>query len=133
MYKRQHSHDDEIGHSNSEEMLFFETNHEENSHIGHIGQCTSHDLNFTGMLIHLLGDVISSLCVIISSIIVVEYDWVYFDTICSIIICIAIILSTVPLNYMIFKKMVNAFSISIKEKRYVLKTIADVIIFIFFN
>ena len=93
---------------------------------GTIGHCHSHDLNFTGMLIHLLGDVVGSLCVIISSIVVVKYNWVYFDTICSIIICIAIIISTIPLNYMIFKKMVNAFSITVKEQKYVLHKISEV-------
>lgn len=93
---------------------------------GGIGYCRSHDLNFTGMFIHLIGDVISSLCVIVSSIVVVNFGWLYFDTICSIIICIFIILSTVPLNYMIFKKMANAFSVTAKEQKYILGKIKEV-------
>lgn len=93
---------------------------------GGIGYCRSHDLNFTGMFIHLIGDVISSLCVIVSSIVVVNFGWLYFDTVCSIIICIFIILSTVPLNYMIFKKMANAFSVTAKEQKYILGKIKEV-------
>ena len=104
---------------------------EEECNTGHIGHCHSHDMNFTGMLIHLLGDVISSLCVIISSIVVVKYKWVYFDSICSIIICIAIILSTVPLNYIIFKKMKAAFSVTKAEEKYITLKINEVMIFYF--
>lgn len=105
------------------ECEFLEDSDEEEEECGSHGMsCHSHDLNFTGMLIHLLGDVISSLCVVISSIVVVKYNWVYLDTICSIVICIAIIISTIPLNYMIFKKMTNAFVVTTKEKKYILET-----------
>lgn len=93
---------------------------------GHIGHCHSHDMNFTGMLIHLIGDVISSLCVMVSSVVVVKYDWIYFDSICSVIICLFIILSTVPLNYIIFKKMKKAFSVTKEEEKYISSKINEV-------
>jgi hypothetical protein len=119
-------HTDRIDLNQSESCLE-DCGDEDECETGNIGYCRSHDLNFTGMLIHLLGDVISSLCVVISSIVVVNFGWVYFDTVCSIVICIAIIISTIPLNYMIFKKMSNAFSVTTKEQKYILSKLNEVI------
>ena len=120
------SHDHCKSHNHSNGSLLEDIEEEKICTTGNIGHCHSHDMNFTGMLIHLLGDVISSLCVVISSIIVVNYNWVYFDTICSIVICVAIILSTLPLNYAIFKKMKNAFAVTKAEETYIRKKIEEV-------
>lgn len=123
------SKEEYVSHSSDNSSFLEDYEDEDECDTGHIGHCHSHDMNFTGMLIHLIGDVVSSLCVIISSIVVVKYNWIYFDSICSIIICIFIILSTAPLNYIIFKKMRKAFSVTQAEEKYITLKIEEVKLF----
>ena len=81
------------------------------------------------MMIHLIGDVVSSLGVLLSSILVVKYNWVYIDTIVSILICFLIFGSTLPLNIAIFKKLKRAFSVTPAEEQYVVFVVQKVAFF----
>ncbi|OAF70594.1 hypothetical protein A3Q56_01670 [Intoshia linei] len=58
------------------------------------------NLNIRGVLLHIIGDIMGSIMVIVNATIMLklEYDWVqYFDPICSSIIVIILMIGTVPI------------------------------------
>ncbi|OAF66773.1 hypothetical protein A3Q56_05498 [Intoshia linei] len=58
------------------------------------------NLNIRGVLLHILGDIMGSVMVIINAIIMLQldYEWVqYFDPICSSIIVVILMIATIPI------------------------------------
>ena len=56
-----------------------------------------HDLNMTGIYMHVLADTLGSVGVIISSLLIHFYDLYIADAICSIIISVMIVVAVMPL------------------------------------
>jgi solute carrier family 30 (zinc transporter), member 5/7 len=68
------------------------------SHHGHHSHSEQeHDALFHGMYLHVLADALGSLGVIVSSLLIQYYGWLYADSICSLFISALIVTSVWPL------------------------------------
>lgn len=91
-----HGHENKHGHSHSHDHKEnYAHSHNEASHGAH-----SHDMNLHGVFLHILGDFLGTVSVIISTIIFIfcKGEWrLYMDPVVSLFITALIIVSTVPL------------------------------------
>ena len=77
--------------------LFFCNDHHDHDHAGHEGHAHDHDNeNMYGVFLHVLADCLGSVGVIISSILVKYYGYYVADPICSFIISLMILASSIP-------------------------------------
>lgn len=77
--------------------LFFFHDHHDHDHAGHEGHAHDHDNeNMYGVFLHVLADCLGSVGVIISSILVKYYGYYVADPICSFIISLMILASSIP-------------------------------------
>lgn len=81
-------------------LIFFHDSHAHShggggDHHGHSHGGSNH--NIDGIFLHILADALGSLGVIISSLLVTKLGWSSADAICSIVISVLIVLSSIPL------------------------------------
>ncbi|ORZ34563.1 cation efflux family-domain-containing protein [Catenaria anguillulae PL171] len=70
--------------------------HDHHHHGG--GECShSHDANMQGIFLHILADLLGSLGVIVSTLLIYQFGWTGFDPLASLLIGVLIFASTVPL------------------------------------
>lgn len=82
-------------------VTFILNNSHGHSHGGHThshgGHGHSHNANMQGVFLHILADLMGSIGVIISSILVQQFGWFIADPVCSLFIAILILISVIPL------------------------------------
>merc|ERR1719204_2347842 len=83
-----HSHDDDDSHGHS---------HQHTHSHGHSHSTNAKNENMHGVYLHILADLLGSVGVIVSSLLVKHYSWHRADPFCTLIIAIMIIASVFPL------------------------------------
>jgi zinc transporter 5/7 len=91
----EHHHDHEHGHKHDHHHEHHEHSHGNSS--GHECGHTHHSDNLTGIFLHILADALGSVSVIISSILIWQFEWHIVDPICSLVISALIFASVIPL------------------------------------
>ncbi|KAI8898281.1 cation efflux protein [Globomyces pollinis-pini] len=121
-----HGHNHDHGHSHQHAHQE-NHNHDNHAHDGHGHSHAHHDMNMHGVFLHILGDLLASLGVIVSALIMiyVEGSWTtYVDPAISLVITLIIIKSTVPLvksaSYILLQATPRAVSVE-KLRRDILK------------
>lgn len=125
-----HRHDDlESGHSHDHHkhphQRSHSHDHNKHDHEGHHhGHAHAHDMNMHGVFLHILGDFLGTVAVIISTLIIIfcEGDWKYYmDPLISLLITCLIVTSTIPLvksaSYILLQSMPSHLNIELVREK----------------